>query len=251
MKKIYMVFITLFLFLLVGCDKKTNETNWNRTNNYSIALESVNKTLAENENKSKGLVSNFSDYFVEIEDENSIKAARCFVYYLELLYKNEAFPITDSPVKFIGNYVDNGHTLQYNEMTMVSRINGNIINIDVLGISYYANDNTNDDEFYYNLVIDYDFDKNELKSFESNVCETDGKKNLTTIWFAEKYDGNNLYEFRGKGKDEQEFVSYLDTNYWTSFKKLLPNTIIVNTDFSAEYTKVTDDVFGKGYFEVN
>ena len=78
MKKIFIAFITAFLFLLVGCDNETNEKTEAQTNNYSMVLESVNNTLAEKEKQSKAMVSGFSDSYVEITDDNSIKAARCF-----------------------------------------------------------------------------------------------------------------------------------------------------------------------------
>ena len=72
MKKIILVVITAFLFVLAGCDKKENNGS---TNKYAVALEKVNNVLKNNEGNKKTSLQDVNNSYVEIVDDNSVKAA--------------------------------------------------------------------------------------------------------------------------------------------------------------------------------
>ena len=246
MKKIILVIITALLFVLSGCDKKENNNN-ESTNKYAIVLEKVNNALAKNEANTKTSLTDINNSYVEKIDDNSIKAARAMVYYLELLYKNDRFPITDNPVTFSGDYVKDGTIIQKNDMTMLAKTNNtNLITFDVYGTS---SDSSQESTSYFRIDVVFDFETDELSSFNLYIASTDSNEELVDIWLSHKYDGTKLYEFNTSDSSiRSELVNYLNDNYWQQFKSQLPNAITAEGNFAAEYTKATDDVFGDNYF---
>ncbi len=245
MKKIILVVITAFLFVLAGCDKQENNGS---TNKYAVALEKVNNVLKNNEGNKKTSLQDVNNSYVEIVDDNSVKAARAMVYYLELLYKNDKFPNTDKPVSFKGDYIKDGKVLQENNMTMLAKTNDkNLISFDACGTSNMPNqEETNN---YIKLDIVFNFETDELVSFHLYIASLDSNNELEDIWMSHRYDGVKLYEFRTEDSSiKSELVDYLNDNYWSEYKPQLSTAISAEGNFTYEYTKATDDVFGEGYF---
>ncbi len=247
MKKMILVILTAFLFVLAGCDKKENENG--STNKYAVALEKVNNVLKNNEGNKKTSLQDVNNSYVEIVDDNSVKAARAMVYYLELLYKNDKFPSTDKPVSFKGDYIKDGKVLQENNMTMLAKTNNtNLISFDACGTSNMPNQEESSNN-YIKLDIVFNFETDELVSFHLYIASLDSNNELEDIWMSHRYDGVKLYEFRTEDPSiKSELVDYLNDNYWSEYKPQLPNAITAEGNFAAEYTKATDDVFGEGYF---
>ena len=221
MKKMILVVITAFLFVLTGCDKKENNGS---TNKYAVALEKVNNVLKTNEGDKKTSLQDVNNSYFEIVDDNSVKSARAMVYYLELLYKNEKFPSTDKPVSFKGDYIKDGKVLQENDMTMLAKTNDkNLISFDAYGTS---SNSTQEEYFYLKLDIVFNFETDDLASFHLYIASLDSNNELEDIWMSHRYDGVKLYEFRTEDPSiKSELVDYLNDNYWGEFKSQLPNAI--------------------------
>lgn len=252
MKRIILVVITAFLFVLTGCNKKENENG--STNKYAVALEKVNNVLKTNEGDKKTSLQDVNNSYVEITDDNSVKSARAMVYYLELLYKNDKFPNTDKPVSFKGDYIKDGKVLQENDMTMLAKTNDkNLISFDAYGTSSNSTQDSNstqEEYFYLKLDVVFNFETDDLVSFHLYIASLDSNNELADVWISHRYDGVKLYEFRTENPSiKSELVNYLNDNYWGEFKSQLPNAITAEGNFAAEYTKATDDVFGEGYFD--
>ena len=170
------------------------------------------------------------------------------VYYLELLYKNDKFPNTDKPVSFKGDYIKDGKVLQENNMTMLAKTNDkNLISFDACGTSNMSNqEETNN---YIKLDIVFNFETDELVSFHLYIASLDSNNELEDIWMSHRYDGVKLYEFKAEDPSiKSELVDYLNDNYWSEYKPQLSTAISAEGNFTYEYTKATDDVFGEGYF---
>ena len=242
MKKVVFIFASLLVFL-VGCSNSSNADN----RLYSDVYKSVSEALTES--SSSKLLNEYDGEYTEAINYNEVKATNALVYYIHLLYLNETFPTTTKPIKFIGNYVKNGEVIQYNEITMLTKIDkdNNKLYCDAYGDSHMHN---NDSSFFYlNVDINYDFVNNKLISFDSYMLGVVSEELDESFVIFSKYKDNKLYEFNGNSSSKKELVSYVSKELWKPYMKQLSSCVEVKETYDDEYIKATDYIFGEGYFE--
>ena len=242
MKKLIFIFSILFVFL-VGCSNNISAEN----KLYSDVYKSVSEALTKSNNTK--LLNEYDSEYTESINYNEVKATNALVYYIHLLYLNDTFPNTTKPIKFIGNYVKNKETIQYNEITMLTKIDkeNNKLYCDAYGDSHM---NNNDSTFFYlHVDINYDFVNNELISFDSYMMGVVNEELNESLIIASKYKDNKLYEFNDNSSSKRELVSYVSENLFKPYMKQLSSCVEAKETYDEEYTKATDHIFGEGYFE--
>ena len=106
-KKLIGIIALSSVLALASCSSKSSDRG--------IYLDVCNQVLDTMEAKETKLTSKeINDDFYLLEDYKELTIAKTFVYFIELLYENESYPISDKPVYFTCDYVKNGKTLQYN-----------------------------------------------------------------------------------------------------------------------------------------
>ena len=123
----------------------------------------------------------------------------------------------------------------------------NKITCEAYGDSHMGNEKS---FFYMYLDIDYDFNSDNVTSYNMYMApvENDSIGSPSDI-SAEKYKENVLYKFRTNSTEAQaELARTINDLFFEPFKEVVKTSITIDTDFSNEYTKATNDIFGDNFF---
>ena len=177
---------------------------------------------------------------VPADNYGHVYSTGAFVYFVSELYKNEAFTITEAPVKFTCSY-----ELTKDNYEVVFRSYVNKGENKVIG-DFFVTDYTENRTWtsYIYIDVDYDFAKESIISFVLYVDEWESNDmNACSV-----YEEGILYEL--------EFIqdeTFAEHNAKMlekkgNFKNALSNTLDLKHDFTDEYTRsmdfVKDEVLG-------
>lgn len=247
MKRV-LCFVLVGILALVSCNNK-KENNNNEFERKSIinACEQVSNSLNKKEDLNDNNV--LESYYYPVNDYSNVQGTKCFVYYLKLLYSDNEFPISDKPIKFVGNYVKDDEVVQYNDMALLSKVDeaNNKIVCEAYGDSHFAGDESS--YCYYYIDIDYDFKNEEVISYDLYIVGIeDDNVTFENGWILEKYESNILYEFKASNEQAKTTMGHIISNdLWMPYKEKLADVITLEKDYSNEYTKATIDVMGEDW----
>jgi hypothetical protein len=241
-KKLFGIFALSGVLALASCGSKASDRD-----TFVTVCEKVVDTMQIKETKLTSLETSLDEFKV-LDDYQELTIAKTMIHFVELLYKNESYPVTDKPVYITGNYVKEGKTLQYNEEYIKSSFNKekNNVEIEFLGFSSYTDANfKNTKPAYFRLSVDYDFEKNDVNTYSFYLGQVEAEEALELIIY-EVYNGTDIYSL----KDYSTIKGEITSNYMDGFKTLGQETIGIELsgDYSAEYIKATDDMLGDNYF---
>lgn len=249
-KKLFGILTLSSVLALASCGTQSNEKTGENTadrGTFITVCEKVLDTLVDKETNLASFDIKEEDYDV-LDDDKELTLVKTLVYFVELLYKNDNYPVTVKPVYSKANYVRDGKNIQYNEQAIKSSFDKehSKVEIEFLGSSSRSEDNF-DSKAYFCLFVDYDFEKNnvnEYSFFLAGVEEANRTKLRLSIY--ELYDGENIYSLKYDSSKKEEITN----NYYDSFKVLSNESLDLESsgDFSLEYTKATDDMLGNDYF---
>ncbi len=243
-KKLFGIFALSGVLALASCGSKASDRD-----TFVAVCEKVVDTMQIKETKLTSLETSLDEFKV-LDDYQELTIAKTMIYFVELLYKNESYPVTDKPVYITSNYVKEGKTLQYNEEYIKSSFNKekNNVEIEFLGFSSYTDANfENTQPAYFRLSVDYDFEKNDVNTYSLYLGQVKAEEALELMIY-EVYNGTDIYSL----KDYSTIKGEITSNYMDGFKTLGQETIGIELsgDYSAEYIKATNDMLGDNYFEI-
>ena len=242
---------------LLGCSpSQTNPGEPSDRQHYSDAYKKVSEAMASSQveaskkNKRPDSFSSYDSYFSPADPGTNVLGTQALVYFLHLVYDNIAFPITDKPVTFDCDWIEDGKTLQENSISMVSSMDkekGSII-CDVYGDSHFAG--TSESLFYINVDIDYDFVTSTVKAFRLDMVGIkEGLIDRSVYTLISKYeDGQYKMAFiKDSMKDGRDgYLDLLEETYWKPYAEKLNNAITVDAEFSKEYSESMKIVYPDG-----
>lgn len=234
MKKLILFFTLVFALALTGCknNAKTDKEI------YAEALGQVNQALASKNQK----------LCAYDEEENNVKAVRCIVYYLELLYSDEAYVVSENPTEAVGNYVKDDEVLQYNTMAVLASMNkeNNKITCEAYGDSHDNGYNSN--YCYIYLDIDYDFENSKLLSFDTSIVTiTNNAYDSEGFHILESYKDGSLKNYSTTDEEAKVRITSISETLWPTYLEKLANKVVLEHDFSETYTKVTNEIMGENF----
>lgn len=239
MKKIFVVFLALVgLLSLAGCNKSNPDRD--------VYINVCQKVLDTINNKSDVKLNDYvvsDDDYVKDDDVNGLMPVRCMIYFIELLYKNESFPISDNAVSFRSDYVKNGVILQYNEQSFKASLDkeNNKVIISLIGYSSFDENYKDGIKAYLHLDVDFNFNSNEITAYSLFVGDLGN-------FMYEVYKDGEVYSL---DRTKTEANNQIAKEYENDFNNLEAESVNLESigDFSFEYTKATDDILGNDYFE--
>ncbi len=252
----------LGLMMLTSCNSNDSRSSLKEVLKQVLNALDNNK---ENNNLTSNKIECYNaiaktDDFVEITNYRNVIATKTFIKYTELLYENETYPITDKIVYSTATLYNGENPYEYNVINQKSSIDksNNKLSFELYsGVAsasntsseeFYNNFDQNDEKFYINIDIEFDYSNNELLSF-SLYGAGDNNGNLNPYLII-VYENNKLYELELPTKNKETLntikASYNDS--FSSFKNQMNDKIIAG-DYSKEYTDVTLEFFGESYFK--
>lgn len=240
MKKLFSTLALASLLVLTSCGNESMERQ-----TYIDVCHKVVDTM-EVEKTQLASLEITEDDFSEIRINQELIIAKTFIYFIELLYINENYPISDKPVYITSNYVKNDKVLQYNEEYLKSSFDkeNNKVEIEFLGFSS-SDENYKGSENYLCYLIDYDFENSIINGYSVFFAEVNDKQLKITDY--QIYDGNKIYDLINYDKSSEIVSEYNDR-----FQLLSEETsgLELTGDFKEEYIKATNDMLGDDYFEI-
>ena len=246
-KKLFGIFALSGVLALASCGSKASDSKASDRDTFVTVCEKVVDTMQIKETKLTSLETSLDEFEV-LEDYKELTIAKTMIYFVELLYKNESYPITDKPVYVTSNYVKNDKTLQYNEEYIKSSFDKekNNFEIEFLGFSSYIDANfENTKPGYFRLSVDFDFEKNDVNTYNFYLGQVEANEALELMIY-EVYNGTDIYSLKHSSTIKEEITA----NYMDGFKTLEQETIGIKLsgDYSAEYIKATNDMLGDNYY---
>ena len=253
-KRILGVLAITGVIALASCNNEQKVDSTDR----KAYVEVLNKCSEKLQEKSEtNLQSSVSMDYFELEgtsNNNYYEATGAYVYFLNLLYQNENYKVTEDAVKIDCDYVKDSNVIQDNTMSILGKLDKEkgIVNFELYGTSVMASGNgTSTDSFFY-LVLDiqYDFSESVLKDFDLYFTEVnkDAELDSNTISAFRYFEGKK-YTGITTEENRKVFLDFINDNYWSLHKESILSAEYIG-DFSYEYVKTTDDIFGPDFFNV-
>ena len=175
------------------------------------------------------------------EDYGHVYSTGAFVYFVSELYKNEAFTITENPVKFTCSYELTGDNYEVTFRSYVNEEENKVIG-DFYVIDYMEDYTW---ESYIYIDVDYNFKAESIVAFTLYVDEW----NKNDMNACSVYENGILYDLETEVEDEvfaQHNTNMLEKK--NKFKAAMANTVDLKHDVTDEYTRsmdfVKDEVLG-------
>lgn len=251
-KKLFGIFALSSVLALASCGAKSKERD-----TFVTACEKVIDTLQAKETKLTSLTVSDEDFYV-LKDTKELTIVKTMVYFIELLYKNESYPVSDKAVYSTANYVSGEETLQYNKQAIKAHYSEKESNIEIeyLGSTAFDENFNNVSLAYLCLNVDYDFNNQAVNSYTLSLGEVEAEKDdlggplesvALNLHIYEVYDGSEIYslKYNSNKKETIENNCYDKLNALAVEAKGLESS----GDFSNEYTKATNDMLGTDYFK--
>jgi len=247
MKKGHLVILVSCILILLSSTSCINATNTtNDRNTFTVAykkasdcLKSTVSLAAFTDTTTFSSRIDFDNYYSENSDKAMVNSTNAFVYFIYLIYKNSDFPVTNVPVTFDCDYIVDGKIFQDNTVTMLSvadKENGKIIG-DVAGVCRTVNQTSETDEFYLHIEIDFDFKRLTVGNFTIDMLGIIDGKLISKNKSACIYKNDRVYMLNGPETIDEDYVEFVDTNYYAPYLKQMENKIVVEKNFSDEYTE--------------
>lgn len=236
MKKLALATAILATALVIPACTPSNEGAGNLREKYSELYADISEEMLE-----AATPTAVPTALKPAESYGHVYSTGAFVYFVSELYKNEAFIVTENPVKFTCSYELMGDNY---EVVFRSYVNEeeNKVRGDFFVTDYTANGTWTN---YIYIDVDYNFTTESIVAFTLYV--DDWEENAMNA--CSVYENGILYDLETEVNDEA-FAEH-NTNMLAkknNFKTAMSNTVNLNHDFTDEYTRsmdfVKDEVLG-------